>query len=110
MKPSELLTKAKAVIADPRRWTQGWYAKDAEGQPVGSRKSYAVCWCSLGALHAVAHEENTYNTRSAAAWYLTRVSVEFGYIGISDFNDNSSHEAVMKAWDKAIKLAKEDEK
>ena len=25
-----------------------------------------------------------------------------------DFNDNSSHEAVMKAGDEAIKLAKED--
>ena len=25
-----------------------------------------------------------------------------------DFNDNSSHKVVMRAWDKAIKLAKED--
>lgn len=32
MKPSELLIKAQAVIADPRRWVQGVYAKDAEGQ------------------------------------------------------------------------------
>ena len=29
MKPSELLIKAQAVIADPRRWTQDVYAKDA---------------------------------------------------------------------------------
>ena len=110
MKPSELLTKAKAVIADPKHWTQGWYAKDAEGQPVGPRKSYAVCWCSLGALDKVAHEENTYSTHSTTAGYLDVVSVECGYSGIPDFNDNSSHEIVMKAWDKAIKLAKEDEK
>ena len=27
MKPSELLIKAQAVIADPRRWTQDVYAK-----------------------------------------------------------------------------------
>ena len=27
-----------------------------------------------------------------------------------DFNDNSSHETVTRAWDKAIKLAEEDEK
>ena len=32
MKPSELLTKAKAVIADPKHWAQGQYAKDAKGQ------------------------------------------------------------------------------
>ena len=30
MKPSELLTKAKAVIADPKHWTQGGYAQDAK--------------------------------------------------------------------------------
>ncbi len=110
MKPSELLTKAKAVIADPKHWTQGWYAKDAEGQPVGPRESYAVCWCSLGALDKVAHEENTYKTCLAATGYLFEASAECGYIGIPYFNDNSSHEAVMRAWDKAIKLAKEDEK
>ena len=108
MKPSELLIKAKAVIADPKHWTQGSYAKDAEGRNVGPAD--AVCWCSLGALHAVAHEENTYNTRFAATRYLARVSADCGYDDISDFNDNSSHKVVMKAWDKAIKLAKEDEK
>ena len=40
MKPSELLTKAKAVIADPKHWAQGWYAKDAEGQSVGPAEAY----------------------------------------------------------------------
>ena len=110
MKPSELLIKAQAVIADPRRWTQDVYAKDAEGQDSAPCGPDAVCWCSLGALHAVAHEENTYNTRFAATRYLARVSAECGYSDVSDFNDNSSHEIVMKAWDRAIKLAKEDEK
>ena len=110
MKPSELLIKAKAVIADPKHWTKGWYAHNAEGQDVGPAEPDAVCWCSLGALHAVAHEENTYNTRLTAAGYLDKVSAECGYTSTHSFNDNSSHETVMKAWDEAIKLAKEDEK
>ena len=109
MKPSELLTKAKAVIADPRRWVQGVYAKDAEGQVIGTLSPDAVCWCSLGALEKVAHEENTYSTHSTAAGYLSKVSDECGYSGIPDFNDNSSHKIVMRAWDRAIFLAKEDE-
>ena len=109
MKPSELLIKAKAVIADPKHWTQGQYAKDVKGYSTGPSTPDAVCWCSLGALHAVAHEEHTYDARFAATRYLSDVAAECGYIGIPDFNDNSSHEAVMKAWDKAIKLAKEDE-
>ncbi len=110
MKPSELLVKAKAVIADPKHWTQGWYAKDAKGYSTGPSTSKAVCWCSIGAIDKVAHEESTYAARFAATRYLAVVSDKYGYSGITDFNDNSSHKVVMKAWDKAIKLAKEDEK
>ena len=110
MKPSELLIKAKAVIADPKHWTQGSYAKVAEGRNVGPAKPDAVCWCSIGAIDKVAHEESTYAARFAATRYLAVVSDKYGSSGIPDFNDNSSHETVMKAWDKAIKLAKEDEK
>jgi len=109
MKPSELLTKAKALIADPKHWAQGFYAKDSKGHDVGPAKPHAVCWCSLGALNKVAHEESIYSARFAATRYLSKVVDECGYRGIPDFNDSSSHEAVMKAWDKAIKLAKEEE-
>lgn len=110
MKPSELLTKAKALIADPKHWTQGWYAKDAKGHSTVPSTPNAVCWCSVGAIDKVAREENTYSPKLEAAKYLTKVSAECGYSGIPDFNDSSSHETVMKAWDKAIKLAKEDGK
>ena len=110
MKPSELLTKAKDVIADPKHWTKGWYAHNADGFDVGSCKPEAVCWCSLGALEKVAHEENTCSLELEAAKYLIKVSREFGCSDIPDLNDHSSHETVMKAWDKAIKLAKEDRK
>ena len=110
MKPSELLIKAKAVIADPKHWTQGWYAHNADGFDVGSCEPEAVCWCSVGALDKVAHEEGAVDARFEAASYLFKVADEFGCSDIPDLNDHSSHETVMKAWDKAIKLAKEDEK
>ena len=109
MKPSEFLIKAKAVIADPKHWTQGRYAQDAEGQDVGPAKPDAVCWCSVGALSKVAYEENAHGARFEATKYLAEVAVEYGYNGIPNFNDSSSHEAVMKAWDEAVKRAKEDE-
>lgn len=109
MKPSELLTKAKALIADPKHWTKGRYAIDAEGLNVGPGTSKAVCWCSVGAIEKVTHEEGVTDTRFKATQYLAQVSAKCGYSGIPDFNDNSSHKIVMEAWDKAIKLAKEDE-
>ena len=109
MKPSELLTKAKAVIADPKHWTQGRYAQDAKGYSTGPTTPDAVCWCSLGALSKVAYEDSAHSSLLMTAGYLSRVSAEYGYNGIPDFNDDSSHETVMKAWDRAIQLAKEDE-
>ena len=109
MKPSEFLIKAKAVIADPKHWTQGWYAHNADGFDVESCNPEAVCWCSVGAINKVAHEEGVSDTRFKATQYLAQMAEECGYIGISDFNDNLSHEAVMREWDEAIKLAKEDE-
>lgn len=110
MKPSELLVKAQAVIADPEHWTQDWYARDAKGHHTGPSTPEAVCWCSIGAIDKVAHEEVIYSTRLMVEGYLARVADDCGYSDIPDFNDNSSHEAVMKAWDEAIRLAKEDEK
>ena len=43
MKPSEL-------IADPERWTRGWYAKTATGQDVNACDGAACRWCAIGAL------------------------------------------------------------
>ena len=109
MKPSELLIKAKAVIADPKHWTQGWYAHNADGFDVESCNPEAVCWCSVGAIDKVVHEEGVSDTRFKATLYLAEMAGEFGCSSIPDLNDHSSHETVMKAWDRAIKLAKEDE-
>jgi hypothetical protein len=42
MKPSELL-------ADPKFWTKGAYARDNKGQTCDVRSPEAVCWCMVGA-------------------------------------------------------------
>ena len=34
-------------------WTQGVYARDANGLEVPARDSRAVCWCAMGAIDAV---------------------------------------------------------
>jgi hypothetical protein len=52
----KLLTKvADHFEAHPETWTQGEYARDAEGSPLGDVKDpAAVCWCMEGAIHWLA--------------------------------------------------------
>lgn len=45
-----LLERAKGFIE--RGWTRGAYARDENGDGVGSRNPTAVCWCAAGALSA----------------------------------------------------------
>ena len=41
---------AREYREDLRRWTQGHWARDANGYGVGTRDSRAVCWCLRGAI------------------------------------------------------------
>lgn len=106
----EYLTKAKAMIDTPEKWTTGTIARDANGVEIPHYEAGATCFCSLGALASVREglltakeysTENIWNVHSSATNSLRSV------IGrsISTFNDNSTHEQVMKAFDDAIARA-----
>lgn len=43
--------KAWELIADPKRWTQGWFARNASGHQVASCADDAACWCFFGAVY-----------------------------------------------------------
>ncbi len=103
MKASEILKKAREVIINPENWTQEAWARDKEGIPVDERSSYAVCFCSMGALTkagSIDAGSDEYNYLRAAT----------DYIGIAYFNDSSTHPEVIEAFDKAIALAEKDGK
>lgn len=42
--------KAYEVIDSPEKWTQGYYATDANGKQTTSLSNDAICWCAIGAL------------------------------------------------------------
>lgn len=51
-KYSETLRNIAAEIREhPERWTQGWFAKNAEGASVGPGDADAICWCIAGFIH-----------------------------------------------------------
>lgn len=114
MLPSEILTKAKELIADPANWCQEGYSKDEIGRVTAT---YLGCqWCAMGALWRICditktdrfHDHNKDGTiylRKAAAEQAT----SHGIGDIAHINDHLGHAAVMVMYDRAIALAKESE-
>ena len=105
MKPSEILLAAKEKINTPEKWTQGELAKNARGEKVPRYSETAVCWCSLGAICAVAESE-TAKVESRAESSLRQVVIQ--RIDIWNDDPERTHEEVMNAFDKAIALAQKE--
>lgn len=100
---AEILAAAKAKIDTPEKWTKGVGARDAGGTAVDPQESWAVCFCSLGAVGVATDDITSYE---ACIGYLRRA---IGDNPIIDWNDAPyrTHAEVMAAFDRAIQLAKE---
>ena len=90
---SEVLTRAAELI-ETRGWYQGWFACDANGDPVlPDASSYAAStspracrFCALGAMRAIAGRDDAAWHNAAAA--LNEVVRRDGYMSVDDFNDS----------------------
>lgn len=112
MKTSQVLMKAKELIATPDTWTKDELAKDAFGVATDPLGPNARCYCSIGAVIKAHHFYGSpAGTRGRA--YLSRavreIAPETPVPPVSDYNDTRTHEEVLAMFDKAIALAKEDE-
>ena len=98
--PVEILRAARALIADPARWTQGEDARDACGSPAwaGRHASSAVCWSADGALMHVERDKNSF-------WPARDALVAAMGASAVVFNDTHTHAEVLAAFDRAIALA-----
>jgi hypothetical protein len=107
MSAREQLIAARALIADPAKWTQGWFAKTAKGQRVGPEEDKAVCWCVMGALK-VTSPAGVYHPIHAPAYpFLSRAaeSVKGSFGSPAWVNDTTDHATVLRMFDLAIELA-----
>lgn len=93
-----ILEEAQAIIADPSRWTTGWYAKNAMHENVSPNDEEAVCWCAFGAMYKVLdYSDRNFNMVDSLADYFGGVDV------VVHTNDEvGSHGAVMVMFDNAI--------
>lgn len=108
----ETLQKARDLISDPKRWTQGAFARDTLGRDLfdaGEEDFEPVCFCSLGALAHVSglHPDGTLPGESTLAEVIAKdlgLPPEIGFV--PDFNDTHTHAEVLAAFDAAIEKAR----
>lgn len=117
MKNSEILINAKKLIEKPENWTKKYLAKDSFGYKVEPLSEKAVCFCSVGAVKRASgfHDRNAdsvYNHECVLLLNEALLQLEFYQHGVIWlFNDrfDTEHEKVIKVFDKAIEIAKEQE-
>jgi len=61
----EILKEARELIAKPNGWTQGTYARNADGLIVYPNSHHAVCFCTWGALIAVDEHQESFQPDGA---------------------------------------------
>lgn len=97
----EILRRARERLSDPARWTQGAYARDADGFTTAMYDDDAVCWCLVG---AISKETNILNL----PWYgdgekaVNFLSKQVSTL-VSEFNDTHTHGEVLALLDRAIR-------
>lgn len=94
------LQQVRDLLADPKRWTQGSYARDADGNPLSYRHPDAVCLCLDGAVIEIAGDtEGARYTEMQA--HLEAQNDGNNYANFNDAED-TTHADVLAFLDKAI--------
>jgi hypothetical protein len=102
--PVDVLHAARALLADPARWTQGRNGRMDNGYPVEATDPRATCWCMAGAILLTS---NGSQSGDHAAALLTSF---LGVDAIYKFNDapTTTHALVLHAFDRTIARAENE--
>lgn len=132
--PSTFLSLARSVIALSSHWTQGAEARDRHGDSVSETRSNAVSFCMAGAVGKIYYDthpsfisfKKVSEYLKRAAWDLFSYRIRYHshdaifadsgkwdnvgaiYVRVNDHKD-TTHEDVLKVFDRAIEIAKEEE-
>lgn len=93
------LVAARALIADPARWTQGEFARSNTGAGCLVSARNRVSLCALGAADAATRDEPTSTRLNNVVDQLRRHT---GGMSLSTFNDRHTHAEVLAVFDAAI--------
>jgi hypothetical protein len=97
----QILIDARKLIEKPENWTQGTFARDAQGKAEYSCSPYATCWCAVGALHKVCEDGEDLAEK---AWSFLNMHAG-AYANAPYLNDTGKHADVLAMFDRAIGVA-----
>jgi hypothetical protein len=104
MSPSDeiaVIRRAREIISDPVKWTQGSFARDKYGNTIEPISPYACRWCALGAIARAAKDLDVRPGDGAAA--VDRLyDISDGMRTVVSINDNAGHAAILALFDKAL--------
>ena len=101
----QVLINARALIADPARWTTAALARTANGHQVEWHDRSAIKWCAQGAIYRAAYDlfgdqkkamrigDEVAKSVSAPRWLR---------VPLPTINDSRGHAAVLAVFDKAL--------
>ena len=99
----ETLISARALIADPTRWTRYRLARTDTGKPVEVANPAACRFCAVGAIARVTGRRPVSGDES---YHLSRAAHRLFGQDIVNVNDILGHAEVLRVYDEAIASAK----
>ena len=98
-----IIEQARALIATPETWTQGEFARAADGNPVSWRSPQAVQFCLWGALNRAAYDLT--RDRRQAISFADHAAAALRAMGtsLSRVNDHGTHVDVLALFDNYLK-------
>lgn len=104
---ADVLERAADLIEPEGAWTQGWFARDKEGEEVNITSPRAVCFCALGAIGRIAGDFGSFTWRvrefAEAAAGLAATATQVGLVAFNDAPTRTQGEVVSALREAAAK-------
>jgi hypothetical protein len=98
-----VLTEARNLLSDPKKWTRGGYvsARDAHGEPTTYDNPNAVQFCMVGAMFKVS---DSIGKGYAGLYIGLDVIRNLIPASIAQFDESADHATMLAKFDEAIKF------
>ena len=100
MKTVTILKKARALIAQPGKWTRHAYAKNKLGSEVDPLDKTACKFCGLGAVRKVTKTKSDYDNACFDAIHTLNLAVNGEFFRFNDVANDKRQ--VLRIFDRAI--------
>lgn len=100
----KVLEKARAIIAEPRHWCRGTYARNVLGGRVSATSCWATRWCATGAIRRAAERADCPRSVPRIKWTIE----ETINVRLETYNDRHTHSEVLALFDRAIAHLREE--